>query len=152
VQLVAFKKHLKNYTGMTKLKMLLQSSKSSFSPVMQLASRAVLIYLDKILLEKKAGTIGSLDSIEGGGGVVGVVSSLLPKKEDESGQLITQLDKLIQVKSEPTFQTYQSFFHEAETFLSPLCTLKDFKAAILKMIPIYAYLDKTAEIPPPDEE
>jgi hypothetical protein len=101
---------------------------------MQLASKACVIYLDKILVSKSTDI-----SISGGDEQQQL---LFFQKDDFSSQLMSELDKFVQLRNDTQFQAYQNFFREAETFLSPLCGLKEFKIAILRLVPIYSYLDK----------
>lgn len=111
---------------MVKIKSIIQSSKSTYSPIMRLASETCYLYLEKIIIPKR-----NIDS-----------SEKILKME----KLTEQLDKFLQRKNEPEFQSFQEFFRDAETFLSPLCGLKEFKLSLLKLVPIYSYLSKVSEI------
>jgi hypothetical protein len=66
-----------------------------------------------------------------------------PKKKYEAARLMDQLEKLLAAKNDASFSAFPDFFQEAETFLSPLCSLKEFKVSICKTLaPIYVYLQK----------
>jgi len=115
-KLSQFEQQLQSYGG-TKL---LQSNKLK-SPLMILAGKACALYLNRIILQQK-GTFS--------------------KKEIDSQNLMDQLEKLLQCKNEPLFQQSVDFFKEAETFLSPLCGIREFKLACVKTLAmIYPYLE-----------
>lgn len=102
----------------------------------QLAARACLLFLDRIIIQKKNEGMEVSREI--------YVSELEEnKKKYESARVMDQLEKLLAAKNDPSFSQFPEFFQEAETFLSPLCALKDFKVSICKTLaPIYVYLQK----------
>jgi len=116
-KLSAFVKSLQKIGGLAKIKSPLTKSRS---PELQLGARAVLLFLEKLQLERRG-----------------------PSEENKEDPLLEQLEKLLQAKEEPIFRGLSKFFDEAQSFLSPLCDLKEFKSACIQSLaPIYAYLEK----------
>jgi len=118
---------LRDIAGISKFKSLL--SKKFKTPPFQLASRAILLFLDRILLQKKDSDLNDDLNINN-------------KNNNNSSKILGTQDELLALSSNPNYQMYTTFFQEATSFLSPLCTLKDFKIACCKtLVPIYTYLE-----------
>jgi hypothetical protein len=103
------------------------AASDALAPQVELAARAILLYLERILVQKRA-----KDRREGGSGV-----------KDESAELLTKLDKLLALSKDPRYSKLDEFFSQAATFLSPLCELSTFEQAIAEsLFPMAPYLAK----------
>jgi len=112
------------------------------TPRMHLAARACLIYLDKILISKKNNNDKNSTTqpppieIEISDGTL--LDKATQKRDKE---IIEAVDKLLSLKSEPTFSGFEKYFLEVDNFLSPLCDLTHFKTILVQdLAPIAPYL------------
>src|SRR5690348_6461922 len=63
------------------------------------------------------------------------------KKASASSEVNQKLDKLLALKTQPSFKEYQDFFSIAENFLSPLTSLHDFESSLIThLVPHYDFL------------
>jgi len=109
----------------------------------QLAARAILLYLEKILISKRRKRkLSSKPLEETSSSLDKTLGNLRKKETTESRKLLDDMERFLQLKQEAHFEAFSAFFTEAESFLSPLYDLRDFKVTVLhSLAPSHKYLE-----------
>jgi len=109
----------------------------------QLAARAILLYLEKILISKRRKRkLSSKPLEETSSSLDKTLGNLRKKETTESRKLLDDMERFLQLKQEAHFEAFSAFFTEAESFLSPLYDLRDFKVTLLhSLAPAHKYLE-----------
>ncbi len=102
----------------------------ALAPQVEMAARSTLLYLDRILMQKRA-----RDRARDG--------SAKAVADAESSELLAKLHKLLALADDPRYSKLEEFFSQAATFLSPLCELPTFEQALAEsLFPMAPYLAK----------
>jgi len=122
-----------------------EGNSSQSTPNLRLACRACSIYLERLLTERAGSSVQDNSSLisKKSSFMAISVSKLLPNSNLDIPQMMEQLQKL-QAQEMYSNNTFNPFFMEIETILTPLCDYTQFKSLITKtLFPFAPYLSNT---------